>query len=95
MKIGSNGILAQWASDNPDNGTKAQKSVGRSRRKSLRRGSQELGFSMSSVRRILVKDLEFYPYRMQIKHQLTETDMEEKLTMCQGLALKKVLGDFH
>ena len=35
------------------------------------------------VRRILVKNLELYPYRIQIRHQLTETDMEKRVLMRQ------------
>ena len=58
-------------------------SIGRSPRKSLRRRSQELGISRESIRRILVKDLLFYPYRIQIKHKLSQADMEERVAMCR------------
>ena len=63
----------------PDNVSGVQESVGRSPSKSLRRRSQELGISVSSVRRMLVKDLQLYPYRIHIKHELTETDKEKRL----------------
>ena len=52
-------------------------SLGRSPRKSLRRHSQELGINRESIRRILVKDLQLYLYRIQIKHKLTQADMEK------------------
>ena len=69
----------------PDNVSRVQESVGRSPSKSLRRRSQELGISVSSVRRMLVKDLQLYPYRIHIKHELTETDEEKRVAMWQWL----------
>ena len=45
----------------PDNVSTVQESVGRSLSKSLCRRSQELGISVSSVRRMLVEDLQLYP----------------------------------
>ena len=59
-------------------------SVVRSPRKSLRCHSQELGINRESIRRILVKDLQLYPYRIQIKHKLTQADMEKRVAMCAG-----------
>ena len=32
---------------------------------------------------MLVKDLQLYPYRIHIKHELTETDKEKRVAMCQ------------
>jgi hypothetical protein len=43
---------------------------------------------VSSVRRILVKDLKLYPYRIQLKHQLTPADMEKRIAMCQWFSQK-------
>ena len=57
--------------------------IGRSPRKSLRRRSQELGISRESIKRILLKDLQFYPYRIQIKHKLSQADMEKRVAMCR------------
>ncbi|KAK7112966.1 hypothetical protein V1264_012336 [Littorina saxatilis] len=54
----------------PDSVNAVRDSVGRSPKKSIRRRSQELGISRSSVQRILIKDLHLYPYRIQIKHKL-------------------------
>ena len=67
----------------PDNVSSVQESVGRSPSKSLCRRSQELGISVSSVRRMLVKDLKLYPYRIHVKHELTENDKEKRVAMCQ------------
>ena len=67
----------------PDNVSRVQESVGRSPSKFLRRRSQELGISVSSVRRMLVKDLKLYPYRIHVKHELTENDKEKRVAMCQ------------
>lgn len=58
-------------------------SVSRSPTKSLRRRSQELGISCESVWRNLVSDLHLYPYRIQIKHKLTQEDMQKRVRMCQ------------
>ena len=67
----------------PDNMDAMRDSVGRSQKKSIRRHSQELGLSRASVQRIMVKDLQLYPYRIQIKHKLTPADMEKRAVMCQ------------
>ena len=58
-------------------------SVGRSPRKSLRRRSQELSINREFIRRILVKDLQLCPYKIQIKHKLTQADMEKRVVMCR------------
>ena len=58
-------------------------SVGRSPRKSLRRRSQERGINREATRRILVKDLQLHPYRIQINHKLTQADMEKRVAMCR------------
>ena len=57
-------------------------SVVHSSGKSLRRRSQELGINLESVRRILIADLNMYPYRMQIKEKLTPEDMTKRVIMC-------------
>ena len=51
-------------------------SVKRSPKKSPRRRSQELILSRTSLQRILKKDLQLYPYRIQIKNKLKLADME-------------------
>ena len=58
-------------------------SIGRRPRKLLRRRSQELGINCESIRRILVKDLQLYPSKIQIKHKLTQTDMEKRVAICR------------
>ena len=63
-------------------------SVGRSPKKSLRRRSQELGLSRSSVHRILKNDLQLYPPRIQIKQTLTQNDMAKSVEMCQWFESK-------
>ena len=61
----------------------SSETVGQSPRKSLQCRSQELGINHESKRRILVKDLKLYPYRIQIKHKLTQADMENHAAMCR------------
>ena len=51
--------------------------------KSVRRRSQELGINRESVPRFLIADLHMYPYRIQIKQQLTPDDMRKRVIMCQ------------
>ena len=58
-------------------------SVGHSPRKSLRHHSQELAISRESIRRMLVQDLHLYPYRIQIKHKLTQRDNYIRVVMCR------------
>ena len=67
----------------PENVDDVRDSVGRSPKKSLRRRSQELGIPRESMRRILVKDLQLHPYLIQIKHKLTQADMDKRVVMCQ------------
>ena len=57
-------------------------SVGRTPKKSLRRRSQLLGISRESLRRVL-KDLHFYPYKIQTKQKLTDVDMEKRVIICE------------
>ena len=51
-------------------------SVGRNLKMSLRRRSHEHGLSRSSSQRILKKNLQLYPYRIQLNYKVTPKDME-------------------
>ena len=57
----------------PDNVEAVRDSVERSLKKSLRRHSQELGYSCHHCKK---------SYIIQIKHKLTPADMEKRLVMC-------------
>lgn len=72
----------------PENIAVVRDSVGRSPKKSLRRRSQELGISKSSLQRILIKDLQLYPYRIQVKQKLTDADKEKRVIMCNWFSDK-------
>lgn len=63
-------------------------SVGRSPKKSIRRRSQELDIPRESVRRILIMDLNLYPYRIQIKQKLTQGDRNKRVIMCDWFCEK-------
>ena len=65
-----------------DNVNAVRDSVRRSPKTSIRRHSQELGLSCATVQRILIKDLQLYPYWIQIKHKLTPADMAKHDVMC-------------
>ena len=65
----------------PHNVAAVRDSVARSPSKYVRR--RNLGINRESVRRILITDLQLYPYRIQIKQKLTPDDMKKRLIMCQ------------
>ena len=71
------------SSRTPHNVAAVRDSVVRSPSKFVRRRSQELGINRESVRRILIADLNLYPYRIQIKQKLTLDDMRKRVIMCQ------------
>ena len=54
-----------------------QESVERSPKRSLRRRSQSLNLSMSPGRKVIVEDLNKYPYRIQRKQKLTVADKKD------------------
>jgi hypothetical protein len=51
--------------------------------RSARRHSVSLGLSEASVRRILHKDLHFYPYKIQVTRALLERDYLNRVNFCQ------------
>jgi hypothetical protein len=59
-----------------------RKTNGRSPHRSARRHSVLLGLSEASVRRILHKDLHFYPYNTQVTHALHERDYVNRINSC-------------
>ena len=71
------------SSRTPHNVAAVRDSVVHSTSKSVRRRSQELGINRESVPRFLIADLHMYPYRIQIKQQLTPDDMRKRVIMCQ------------
>jgi transposase len=58
----------------PKNIAVVREATERSPHRSARRHSVTLGLSEASVRRILHKDLHFYPYKIQVTHALHERD---------------------
>ena len=67
----------------PENTAAVRESVVRSSSKSVCRRNQELGLNRESVRRILITDLNLYPYRIQIKQKLTQEEMRKRVIMCE------------
>ena len=55
----------------------ALKSVEQSPKRSLRRRNQSLNLSMSTTSKVMVADLNKYPYRIQTKQKLTVTDKKD------------------
>jgi len=60
-----------------------REAIKRSPRRSARRHSVSLGLSEASVRRILHKDLDFHPYKIQVTHALRERDYVNRVNFCQ------------
>ena len=60
-----------------------RKLVGRSPKKWFRRRCQELEISRESLWRVLKSDFHLYPYQIQIKQKLTESDMVKRVAMCE------------
>ena len=67
----------------PDNIERVRDSVNQNPGTSIRRRSQELGLARESLRLILEDDLKLHPYRIQIKHSMTDSDKEKRVLMCE------------
>lgn len=89
---GYNHLRLRQQSRKPKNVIAVQESLSWSTPRSLRWRSQELWISVSSFRFILIKDFIFYPYRIQIKYQRTQTDMGKSISTCHWF-LRKIEDD--
>jgi hypothetical protein len=67
----------------PENIAVVTEAIGSSPHRSARRHSVSLGLFEASVRRILHKDLHFYPYKIQVTHVLHEGDNVNRVNFCQ------------
>ena len=67
----------------PDNIAVVREAIERSLHHSARRHSVSLGLSEASVRRILHKELNFFPYKIQVTHALHERDYVNRVNFCQ------------
>jgi len=67
----------------PENSAVVREAIKRSANRSAHRHSVSLGLSEASVRRILQKDLHFYPYKIQVTHALHERDYVNRVNFCQ------------
>lgn len=65
----------------PGNVNVVRDSVARNPKKYLRRRSQALGVSRTSVQRIVIKHLHLYPYMIQVKHEFTTADMSKRFVI--------------
>ena len=54
-------------------------------RKSIRRLSQEVGISRTTVQRIIHNDLKLFPYKVQILQKQTDANKEERSELCQTI----------
>ena len=68
----------------PANVDRVRASVQQSPKKSLRRRSQELGISVTSLQRRLRKNLTKFPYKISTCHKLT--DKQRRTEMCNRIA---------
>ena len=60
-----------------------KESVLRDPKKSVRRRSQELRLKRQSLLNILRKDLNLFPYRIQMKQTLSPADIVKRVDMCR------------
>ena len=67
----------------PENIAVVRQAIERNPHRSARRHSVSLGLSEDSVRRILHKDLHFYPYKIQVTHALHKRDCANRVNFCQ------------
>jgi hypothetical protein len=67
----------------PKNIAVVRETIERSPHRSARRNSVSLGLSETSVRRILLKDLPFCPYKIQVTRDLHERDYVNRVNFCQ------------
>ena len=67
----------------PQNIVVVREAIERSPHHSVRCHSVSLGLSEASIRRILHKNLHFYPYKIQVTHALYERDYANRVNFCQ------------
>ena len=70
----------------PTNVDRVRASVQQSPKKSLRHRNQEFGISVTSLQRMLRKDLTKLPYKISTCHKLTDTDNQRRTKMCNRIA---------
>ena len=70
----------------PANVDRVRASVQQSQKKSLRHMSQELGISVTSLQRMLRKDLTKFPYKITTCHKLADIDKQRCIEMCNSVA---------
>lgn len=70
----------------PQNIATVQQALLKSPRRSAKQHALRLGISNTSVRRILHKDLNFHPYKIQIVQSLKPTDNQKRLQFCEEMA---------
>ena len=67
----------------PENIERVRIDFQRSPKRSAHRHAQTLGISRTSLRRILHKDLNFHPYKLQIVQELSDRDHASRRTFCE------------
>lgn len=79
----------------PANIERVREAVTRSPRRSARKQSLALQLSNTTLRRILHQDLHFHPYKIQVVHELKQTDFNKRVAFCTNmLRLKNRLPNF-
>ena len=70
----------------PANVDRVNASVQQSPKKFLWHRSQKLGISVTSLQRMLKKNLTKFPYKISICYKLTDTDKQKRTEMCNRVA---------
>lgn len=68
-----------------ENVARVEEAFSRSPRRSARKHALQLDISDRSVRRILHKELQYHPYKMQIMQKLNANDLPKRLRFCWEL----------
>ena len=76
----------------PETISKVKSVICKDPKKSVRKVAQEVGTSHSTVRRILRKDLELFPYKMSVHHKLSDIDKQQRIVFADWLK-KKIAYD--
>jgi len=71
-----------FSASTPDIVERVRDAMLRSLRRSTRWQAHALRLNERSVRRILHKDLHYYPYKIQVAQELSERDMVSRLQFC-------------
>ena len=72
----------------PQNIARVKSVITQDPEKSVRKIAQQVGTSICTVHRILIKDLKLFPYKLAVHHQLSDDDKRQMVTFATWLKSK-------